>query len=85
MKIGNGVCDEVNKFESCGNYDGGDCQVPEISDQKFRPVNRFNQKPVKTNSDDSIKATNITKLSTNGISYSKFTPLAEILRQKTGV
>ena len=23
--IGNGVCDEVNNFESCGNFDGGDC------------------------------------------------------------
>merc|ERR1712061_56426 len=23
--IGNGVCDEVNDFESCGNFDGGDC------------------------------------------------------------
>ena len=23
--IGNGVCDEVNNFKSCGNFDGGDC------------------------------------------------------------
>ena len=23
--IGNGVCDKVNNFESCGNFDGGDC------------------------------------------------------------
>ena len=23
--IGNGVCDEVNNFESCWNFDGGDC------------------------------------------------------------
>ena len=23
--IGNGICDEVNNFESCGNFDGGDC------------------------------------------------------------
>ena len=24
--IANGVCDEVNNFESCGNFDGGDCK-----------------------------------------------------------
>ena len=24
-QIGNGVCDEVNNFESCWNFDGGDC------------------------------------------------------------
>ena len=23
--IGNGVCDEVNNFESCENFNGGDC------------------------------------------------------------
>ena len=64
--VGNGVCDEMNNFESCGNYDGGDCQVPELSD-------------------DSFKASNITKQRTNGVSYSKFTPLTELIRQKTGM
>ena len=24
--IANGVCDEVNNFETCGNFDGGDCK-----------------------------------------------------------
>ena len=24
--IGNGVCDDVNNFATCGNFDGGDCK-----------------------------------------------------------
>ena len=64
--IGNGVCDEVNNFKSCGNFDGGDCQVSE-------------------HYDESIKDSNITKPRTNdgSISYPKFTPLSEIIRQQT--
>ena len=29
--IGNGICDVVNNFSSCGNYDGGDCRPPNIT------------------------------------------------------
>ena len=24
--IGNGICEEVNNFATCGNFDGGDCK-----------------------------------------------------------
>ena len=26
--IGDGICDDVNNFQSCSNYDGGDCRPP---------------------------------------------------------
>ena len=29
--IGNRICDVVNNFSSCGNYDGGDCRSANIT------------------------------------------------------
>ena len=37
--IGNGICDIVNNFSSCGNYDGGDCRPPNISEWPECPHN----------------------------------------------
>ena len=37
--IGNGICDDVNNFPSCGNYDGGDCRPPNITDWLECPHN----------------------------------------------
>ena len=37
--IGNRICDVVNNFSSCGNYDGGDCRPPNITDWAECPHN----------------------------------------------
>ena len=37
--IGDGTCDQRNKFSSCGNYDGGDCRPPNIAEWQNCPHN----------------------------------------------
>ena len=37
--IGNRICDVVNNFSSCGNYDGRDCRPPNITEWPGCPHN----------------------------------------------
>ena len=37
--IGDGTCDQRNNFQSCGNYDGGDCRPPNITEWPDCPHN----------------------------------------------
>ena len=39
MLFGNRICDAVNNFVTCENYDGGDCRPPNITDWPKCPHN----------------------------------------------